>query len=208
MNGSWVINKHTYSYADMFQNLGSMQLLEEIRATPNDPVFNKSQKKQEIIWHKQQIYHDKQNADFLAYPSAQQVKEAWREGKRQAHTKAMSLGMFPRQQHNQQANYQDPPDDPPDMPPDIPPDIPLEMPPDMPPDDQGYSYSRYGSSGTNDLCECFYNPHAVDVDLNDLLSEKDLSNEDNQDITHEDDNEDTVERFWITILKKTPSQFQ
>ena len=36
-------------------------------------------------------------------------------------------------------------------------------------------------------------PHAVDVDLNDLLSEKDLSNEDNQDITHEDDNEDTVE---------------
>ena len=74
MNGSWVVNKHTYSYADMFQNLGSMQLLEEIRATPNGPVFNKSHKKQEIICHKQQINHDKQNADFLAYPSAQQSK--------------------------------------------------------------------------------------------------------------------------------------
>ena len=175
MNGSWVVNKHTYSYADMFQNLGSIQLLEEIRATPNGPVFKyKSHKKQEIIWHKQQINPDKQNADFLAYPSAQQVKKAWREGKCQARTKAMSLGMFPRQQHNQQANYQDPPDDPPDMPPDIPPDIPPDMPPDispdippdmppdmpsdMPPDDQGDSYSRYGSSRTNDLCDWFYNP--------------------------------------------------
>ena len=79
------------SYADMFQNLGSMQLLEEMMATPNGPVFNKSHKKQEIIWHKQQINHDKQNADFLAYPSAQQVKEAWREGKRQARTKALDV---------------------------------------------------------------------------------------------------------------------
>ena len=78
----------------MFQNLGSMQLLEEICAMPDGPVFHKAHKKQEIVWNKQPMFSGKQPSDFKVYPSAEEVKDTWMEGEIQAEAVAVSLGMI------------------------------------------------------------------------------------------------------------------
>ena len=71
-----------------------MQLLEEIRAMPDGPVFHKAHKKQEIVWNKQQVFSGKQPSDLNAYPSAEEVKDAWMEGKIQAKAVAATLDMI------------------------------------------------------------------------------------------------------------------
>ena len=45
-NGSWVMNIHTYSFADMSETLSKMNLINQIRADPDAPNGPKGHKKQ------------------------------------------------------------------------------------------------------------------------------------------------------------------
>ena len=53
LNGSWVINKYTYTILDMMQNLSAMNCLNQIKASSPSLIFRKAHSKQDNIWAKQ-----------------------------------------------------------------------------------------------------------------------------------------------------------
>ena len=93
-NGSFNMNKHTYSFPDMVNNLGSMNRLQEIRSDPEGPVINKAHEKQDKIWHKGNDRPDDSDApDLTNYPSDNEIEDAWDHGLRRARNKALLMGI-------------------------------------------------------------------------------------------------------------------
>ena len=95
-NGSFVQNKHNYTFLDMHTNLGHMNRIQEIRAVNNDIKFPKRNHNNDFIWDKQfpQERRSKE-CDLKDYPSPQEVIKAWREGVDMAKNLSRRLGMCP-----------------------------------------------------------------------------------------------------------------
>ena len=95
VNGSWVMNKHTYSFLDMFTNLGHIQRLEEIKAE-GILRFKKAHSKQDNIWDKQ-FEQDKRKmtANLMDYPSEDDIIKAWDKGVLMAKSLAREVGIDP-----------------------------------------------------------------------------------------------------------------
>ena len=100
-NGSWIINKHTYTFMDMVRNLTAMNRLNQIRAS--NPLLNvrKAHSKQDNIWDKQYAENrrnelEEQFPDLLKrYPSKEEVVEAWKSGIELAKDMGRRAGMGP-----------------------------------------------------------------------------------------------------------------
>ena len=98
-NGSWVLNKHTYTIFDMMQNLTAMNRLNHIRATNNLLRFRKAHSKQDNIWEKQ--YTEERRRELIQslpdklknYPTEEEVISAWKEGIELAKDMARRAGM-------------------------------------------------------------------------------------------------------------------
>lgn len=69
-NGSFVMNKHTYAFADMINNLRHMNRLLQIQADERGPAINKRHSKQCSIWEK----------DMHDFPSDAEMVKAWELG--------------------------------------------------------------------------------------------------------------------------------
>ena len=52
-NGSFVMNRHNYTFVDMHTNLGYMNRMQEIRVTNNELQFPKRKTNNDFIWDKQ-----------------------------------------------------------------------------------------------------------------------------------------------------------
>ena len=92
-NGSFVMNKHNYSFGDMIQNLSSMNSLLSMRAKSSAPVIPKGHKKQENIWHKgHQLPGEKPN--LKDWPNDGEMETAWNAGLASAQEKCRLLGLF------------------------------------------------------------------------------------------------------------------
>ncbi len=101
LNGSWVLNKHTYTMLDMMQNLSAMNRLSQIKASSPSLMFRKAHSKQDNIWEKQ--YADEQRRKDLTeklesllkqYPSKDNIENAWKEGVVEAREMARRTGMY------------------------------------------------------------------------------------------------------------------
>ena len=90
-NGSFIMNKHNYSFRDMLYNLSSMNSLLTMRASPTAPVIPKGHKKQENIWHKGH-QQPAQKPNLKEWPTDSQIKDAWNQGLRRAQEKCRLLG--------------------------------------------------------------------------------------------------------------------
>lgn len=85
-NGSFVLNKHTYTIMDMERNLTSMNRLSQIRSCNPNIALRKAHSKQDNIWIKQ--YKEEERATLKAeiamklrdYPSKDELIERWRAG--------------------------------------------------------------------------------------------------------------------------------
>ena len=100
LNGSWVLNKHTYTILDMMQNLSAMNRVNQIKASSPSLMFRKAHSKQDNIWEKQ--YADEKKRKELAgklenllkqYPSKDNIVNAWKEGVVEAREMARRTGM-------------------------------------------------------------------------------------------------------------------
>ena len=92
-NGSFVMNKHTYSFGDMLQNQSSMNSLLRMRASSTAPVIPKGHKKQENIWNKgnKMPIH---KPDLMDWPTDTEIEDAWNRGLACAQAKCRKLGVF------------------------------------------------------------------------------------------------------------------
>lgn len=93
-NGSFVQNKHNYTFLEMLTNLGFMNRLQEIRSGNTNIQFPKRKHNNDFIWDKQ-FPEDlrKQTCNLREYPSHQEVIHAWKEGLAMAQSLARELGM-------------------------------------------------------------------------------------------------------------------
>ena len=83
-NGSFIVNKHTYSFLDMIRNSKRMSRLSEI-TSHGGLVMNKRHKKQESIWTAGQESNTEVDAAILKqYPSNDQVVVSWDNGLKMA----------------------------------------------------------------------------------------------------------------------------
>ena len=95
-NGSFVKNRHNYTFLDMHTSLGYMNRLQVIKATNPDIKFPNRKHNNDFIWDKQfQQDQRKRVCDLRDYPSAGQVICAWEEGVVMAKDLARQLGMHP-----------------------------------------------------------------------------------------------------------------
>ena len=89
------MNKHNYTYGDMITNLPAMNRIMHIRGDPDAPHVPKGHKKQYNIW-------DKGNAkpdippDMRAFPTNEELHDAWEDGLLHARRLCHSLGMAPQ----------------------------------------------------------------------------------------------------------------
>jgi hypothetical protein len=73
-NGSFVQNRHNYTFLDMQTNLGHMNRIQEIRATNADIKFPKRKHNNDFIWDKQFAQdRRKKECNLRDYPSAEEV---------------------------------------------------------------------------------------------------------------------------------------
>ena len=83
-NGSFVINKHTYTILEMVQNLTSMNRLNLIKARNKNIRYRKAHSKQDNIWFKQYKEEDRQRLNtevhnlLKCYPSKSERLISWR----------------------------------------------------------------------------------------------------------------------------------
>lgn len=95
-NGSFVQNRHNYTFLDMHTNLGHMNRLEEIKATNRDIKFPIRKHNNDFIWYKQFSQDQRKRVcDLKNYPSKEEVVCAWKEGVEMAKQLARKLGMHP-----------------------------------------------------------------------------------------------------------------
>ena len=94
-SGSWVVNKHTYTFGDMLEMVPQMSRINQIRADPDDQKIPKGHKKQMNIWGK--CYEEKitQQPDLLPYPSEEEMSQSWDNGLIAAQDICKSIGMHP-----------------------------------------------------------------------------------------------------------------
>lgn len=88
-NGSFVVNKHTYSFLDMIRNSNKMCRLNEITCE-GGLVLNKRHKKQECIWQNS-VTSGTAIASLTEYPSDQEIVLSWDKGLRTAQSDMCSL---------------------------------------------------------------------------------------------------------------------
>lgn len=90
-NGSWVMNRHNYTYGDMLMALPSMNRINQIRANPEAPSIPKGHKKQVNIWDR-----GHQQPEILpnmkAYPGDDEMYQAWDEGLLEAQRICTDIG--------------------------------------------------------------------------------------------------------------------
>ncbi len=77
--GSWVENKHTYTYGDMLQNTANMDTILKVRSDPSGPIIPKRHKKQENVWDKGNPKPDVP-PDMKDWPTDEALKDAWERG--------------------------------------------------------------------------------------------------------------------------------
>ncbi len=75
-HGSFVDNKHTYTFKEMVENKANMDTLLKIRSNPNGPKIPKRHKKQENIWDKGNSKPD-HPPDLKDWPTDDAIKAAW-----------------------------------------------------------------------------------------------------------------------------------
>ena len=94
-NGSFVMNRHTYRFADMVETLPKMNRVNEIRADPDAPTVPKGHKKQIDIWDEgnETPIH---KPDLKDYPTDDQLIEAWDSGISRAQKLCSDVGMAPQ----------------------------------------------------------------------------------------------------------------
>ena len=96
-NGSWIINHHNYTYADMIEMLPKMNRINEIRAMKDGPVIPKGHKKQLNVW-------DKGNPrigpapNLQNFPDDDELSACWNEGLILAQNICAEVGMKPDQE--------------------------------------------------------------------------------------------------------------
>ena len=113
-NGSFVMNRHNYTFVDMHTNLGYMNRMQEIRVTNNELQFPKRKTNNDFIWDKQFDENQrKRTCDLKNYPSAADTIIAWKEGVKMAQSLAKRLGMHPddEQRDNAESDEDDDDDD-------------------------------------------------------------------------------------------------
>jgi hypothetical protein len=93
-NGSFVVNKHTYTICDMFRNLGNMNRLQEIFTDDEGPDNPKKHRKGENIWYKGHNALD-EKPDLKDWPSDDDIVKAWEKGLCEAQSEMRSLGIKP-----------------------------------------------------------------------------------------------------------------
>ena len=93
-NGSWIRNRHNYSFADMIDMLPKMNRLNEIRASKDGPTIPKGHKKQINIWEEGNPKPDVA-PDLRDYPTDSEMSEAWSEGITKAQNVCIEVGMSP-----------------------------------------------------------------------------------------------------------------
>lgn len=91
-NGSFVLNKHNYTFADMIYNLQHMNQLLEIQSNPMGPIIPKKHKKQCNIWSKG-TDQTGEKPDLKDFPTDDAMVEAWMQGLREAQDSCRRLGM-------------------------------------------------------------------------------------------------------------------
>ena len=117
--GSWVMNRHNYTFADMVRVLPEMNTLNQMRADPDEPDIPKGHKKQINIWDKGHNLPE-HPPNMSAYPADDELAQAWEDGLHEAQEMCRELGMCP----DPPADVNDPPDLGPDPPNDPPPPDP------------------------------------------------------------------------------------
>eukprot|EP00112_Aurelia_sp_Birch-Aquarium-sp1_P024579 Seg783.10 transcript_id=Seg783.10/GoldUCD/mRNA.D3Y31 product="hypothetical protein" protein_id=Seg783.10/GoldUCD/D3Y31 len=98
-NGSFVLNKHTYTIMDMERNLTSMNRLSQIRSCNPNIALRKAHSKQDNIWIKQ--YKEEERATLKTeiamklsdYPSKDELIERWRAGCQMGKELAKTVGL-------------------------------------------------------------------------------------------------------------------
>ncbi len=93
LHGSWIENKHTYTYKDMLESKSNMDTLLRLRSNPSGPIIPKRHKKQENIWDKG---NPKPNIppDMKDWPSDEALKKAWEKGLKLAQDEFKDLCEF------------------------------------------------------------------------------------------------------------------
>ena len=99
LHGSWIDNKHTYSYGDMLQNKANMDTVLKLRSNPSGPIIPKRHKKQENIWDKGNPKPD-QPPDMKDWPTDEALKVAWEKGLSLAQEKFRDLCKLPLKKKN------------------------------------------------------------------------------------------------------------
>eukprot|EP00112_Aurelia_sp_Birch-Aquarium-sp1_P010292 Seg2203.8 transcript_id=Seg2203.8/GoldUCD/mRNA.D3Y31 product="hypothetical protein" protein_id=Seg2203.8/GoldUCD/D3Y31 len=102
-NGSWVMNKHNYTFGDMLTMLPQMNRINELRADPDGPSIPKGHKKQVNIWEKGNEIQVN-GPDLTDYPDDKSIVSAWEKGLETAQNMCKDLGMSPRQQTEEDEN--------------------------------------------------------------------------------------------------------
>ncbi|KAJ7387394.1 hypothetical protein OS493_004388 [Desmophyllum pertusum] len=101
-NGSFVKNRHNYTFLDMHTGLGYMNRLQEIKATNPDIKFPTRKHNNDFIWDRQFEENErKPTRNLKDYPSADQVICAWKEGVEMAKQLARKLGMNPETENDE-----------------------------------------------------------------------------------------------------------
>jgi hypothetical protein len=105
-NGSFVLNKHTYTFGDMIQNLQKMNRLLQMQANPDGPTIEKCHKKQENIWAKG-TDHPAVASSMRDFPSDDGMIAAWNSGVTAAQLKRRQLGMAPDDEQDHGDDHDD-----------------------------------------------------------------------------------------------------
>ena len=98
-NGSFVLNKHTYTILDMKRNLSAMNRLNQIQATNPNIAFRKAHSKQDNIWIKQHSEEERPRllqeikAKLRDYPTKEEIIERWRFGCEMARELSREIGI-------------------------------------------------------------------------------------------------------------------
>ena len=90
-NGSWIMNKHNYTFGDMLTNLPAMNRIMHIRGDAAGPDVPKGHKKQCNIWDKGNDTPP-DGPDMKAFPTDEDLYAAWEEGLQQARQLCHDIG--------------------------------------------------------------------------------------------------------------------